>query len=74
MTKHLTLLLFIGLVWGQNQHPNKKESKKSTESNKVLYAYDDPPVLKSRLRPKIPSSYNGELGLVNLMVNFMKKR
>jgi len=61
-----------GLKGWQNQHPNKNELKRSAEPERELYQYDEP-VLKSRLRPKIPSSYNGEEGLVTLMVKISEK-
>ncbi len=60
-----------GLKGWQTKNPEK--IKKSPEPERIFVAYDEPPIPKGRLRPKLPSSYNGELGLVNLMVKVSEK-
>ena len=43
MTKHLTLLLFIGLAWGQDEYPYFKDMTKQLkfEQKRIYIAYDN---------------------------------
>ena len=43
MTKHLTLLLFIGLAWGQDEYPYFKDMNKQLkfEQKRIYIAYDN---------------------------------
>lgn len=50
-----------GIKGWQSQNPEKPKKKR------VFIPYDDPPVLKKKLRPKLPSSYSGPEGTVLVM-------